>query len=96
MTYNQIILLVYVVYLFLMSFVAFVLYGFDKRLAKHNDKRIKESRLLGTSVYGGAIGAFLGRIVWHHKTDKIYFSITIYLSLLLEILVLCFLIYMAL
>ena len=43
MTYNQIILLVYVVYLFLMSFVAFVLYGFDKRLAKHNDKRIKES-----------------------------------------------------
>ena len=46
--------------------------------------RIKEKTLLGSCVFGGAVGGFLGRIVAHHKTNKKYFSFTIYVSLLLE------------
>ena len=50
--------------------------------------RIKEKTLLGFTALGGAIGAFFGRILAHHKTDKVYFSMVIYFSLLLEAAVL--------
>ena len=55
-------------------------------MAKNNGgpKRIKEKTLLGAVTCGGALGGFLGRIIAHHKTDKSYFSFTIYLSLLLQ------------
>lgn len=94
---KMILLYIYLGILVFMSLVAFILYGKDKSLAKKNGgpNRIKESVLLGVSVFGGAIGAFLGRIIFHHKTDKSYFSITIYFSLLLEIAVGALLIFYA-
>ena len=83
---NLIILLAYVGYLVLMSLVTFFLYGKDKKMAQKNNSavRIKEKTLLSAVCLGGAVGGFLGRIIFHHKTDKIYFSFIIYLSLLLQ------------
>ena len=97
MSLEKIVLIVYVGILVFMSLIALMLYAKDKSMAKKNGgpKRIKESTLLGVSVFGGAVGAFLGRILFHHKTDKGYFSITIYFSLLLEIAMLGLLIYFA-
>lgn len=94
MSYAFYILIIYVAYLVLMSLVTFFLYAKDKNMAKKNNSevRIKEKTLLSVVVFGGAIGGFLGRIVFHHKTNKSYFSFTIYLSLLLQTLVLVFLI----
>lgn len=90
MTYQKIILLIYVAYLILMSLVTFALFLKDKGMAQknHSEVRIKEKTLLSLSVFGGAIGAFLGRIVAHHKTNKSYFSFTIYVSFLLQVAVL--------
>ena len=84
-------------YLVLMSLVTFFLFIKDKGMAKKNGNavRVKEKTLLGCVAMGGAIGGFLGRIVAHHKTDKIYFSLTIYVSLLLQLAVLGCMIYFA-
>ena len=80
-----------------MSFVAIVLYKKDKNIAvKGNGQmRIKEKTLLSVAVFNGAFGAFIGRKIAHHKTDKAYFSITIYLSMICQILVLAVLAYFA-
>ncbi len=90
-------IIVYSAYLVLMSLVTFFLFIKDKGMAKKNGNavRVKEKTLLGCVAMGGAIGGFLGRIVAHHKTDKIYFSLTIYVSLLLQLAVLGCMIYFA-
>ena len=80
-----ILILCYVAYLLFMSIIAFFLFRKDKKMAGGGPKRIKEKTLLGVTALGGAIGAEIGRRLCHHKTDKGYFSLTIYFSLLLEI-----------
>lgn len=90
MTNSQIVLVIYAAFLVLASLLAFMLYSKDKKMAVKNGgpKRIKEKTLLSVAACGGAIGAFLGRIICHHKTDKKYFSMVIYFSLLLQLAVL--------
>lgn len=78
----------YCIYLAIMSLFSFFLFSKDKKLAKNGLERIKEKTLLLSSCFGGAIGSFLGRIIFRHKTDKIYFSIVIIYSLILQIIVL--------
>lgn len=86
MNYNTIVLLAYVGWLVLMSLVTFALFAKDKKMAVKGGGpvRIKEKTLLSATAIGGACGAFLGRILCHHKTDKKYFSFTIYLSILAQ------------
>lgn len=88
MTYRQILLIIYVIYIVLMSFFTLILFKKDKKRAIKGDIRIKEKSLLFSSAFGGGLSALIGRIMFHHKTDKKYFSIVIYLSTLCEILVL--------
>jgi uncharacterized membrane protein YsdA (DUF1294 family) len=80
-----------------MSLVTFFLFLKDKGMAKKNNSevRIKEKTLLSSVVFGGAVGGFIGRIVAHHKTNKGYFSFTIYISLLLQACVLVLFILLA-
>ena len=84
------VLIGYVGYLVLLSIITLFLFFKDKNMAKNGGGavRIKEKTLLGFAALGGAIGAFFGRILAHHKTDKVYFSMVIYFSLLLEAAVL--------
>lgn len=86
MSFEQKIFIIYLCVLGFMSIITFFLYGIDKKKAEKGKNRIKESFLLGFSAFGGGIGAFIGRIIFHHKTDKSYFSFTIYLSILFELL----------
>ncbi len=89
MTFNLILFIAYVALLFLMSIITFGIFGKDKKIAvkQNGQMRIKEKTLLALTVLNGAFGAFVGRKVHHHKTDKVYFSITIYLSMLCQLLV---------
>ncbi|MCQ2798653.1 MAG: DUF1294 domain-containing protein [Bacilli bacterium] len=90
MTFQQYLLIGYVIYLIIMSLITMFLFIKDKAMAKQNgnEVRIKEKTLLGFTCFGGAIGAFIGRILAHHKTNKGYFSFTIIVSLLLQVAVL--------
>lgn len=89
--------LIFSVYLSLMAFMSlltFLLYRKDKKRAIEGKERIKEKTLLLFSCYNGAIGSLIGRIVSHHKTDKKYFSIVIYFSLIIQLFTLCLLTYL--
>lgn len=85
MTNNEILLIAYLGLMLIMSLIALVAFVKDKKLAIKGKERTKEKKLLFFAVFFGSIGAFLGRIIAHHKTDKSYFSITIYFSMLLQV-----------
>ena len=82
----------FVCLLVIASVIAFILYGRDKIRAEKKRPRVKEKHLLASAAFGGALGAFLGRLVFRHKTEKGYFSAVIYVSLLLQAGVLAFLV----
>ena len=56
-------------YLAIINVATFLTYGLDKWKAKRSKWRIREAALLTLAVLGGSIGAWLGMIVWHHKTQ---------------------------
>ncbi|MBQ9415793.1 MAG: DUF1294 domain-containing protein [Clostridia bacterium] len=89
-------LILYAAYLALMSLITLVLFFRDKSMAKRNGgpARIPEKILLGAVSLGGAVGGFFGRILARHKTEKIYFSITIYASLVFQLGVLALILYL--
>lgn len=68
-----------------MSIISFITFGIDKVKSKKEKNRVKERTLLEMTILGGAVGAIIARIFFHHKTNKIYFSITIYLALISQI-----------
>lgn len=96
MTLNEIILLAYAGLMILMSLVALMAFFRDKKLAVKQKERTKEKTLLFYSVFFGALGALIGRILAHHKTDKVYFSIVIYFSLLTQLATLGLLVFFVL
>ena len=70
-------------YLLIINIIAFFLYGIDKRKAVRNKWRIPEATLVLFAAIGGALGALLGMLVWHHKTRKWKFRILVPLFLIL-------------
>lgn len=50
--------------------IAFLAFGWDKRLAETHQRRIPERTLLALALFGGALGALLGQQVFRHKTQK--------------------------
>lgn len=59
-----------------LSFLTFALYGYDKWQARRAGARIRETTLHLLALAGGWPGAWLGQIVWRHKTRKWAFRLT--------------------
>ena len=78
-------LIIYLGLTVLFSLIALIAYFRDKKLAVKGKERTKEKTLLFFAVFFGSVGAFLGRILAHHKTDKKYFSMVIYFSMLMQV-----------
>ena len=74
-----------ILFLIVMSVVAFILYGADKRKAKKRRWRTPEAVLLGVGFFGGAVGALLGMNFFRHKTRHWYFWAVNLLSLALHV-----------
>lgn len=89
-------LIIYLGLTVLFSLIALVAYFRDKKLAVKGKERTKEKTLLFLAVFFGSVGAFLGRILAHHKTDKKYFSMVIYFSMLMQAATIVALVVMAL
>lgn len=53
-----------------MSALSFLLFGWDKAMAKLKRRRIPEAALLGCSLLGGSAGALAGMLIFHHKIRK--------------------------
>ena len=85
--------MILVIYLTIVNILALILYGVDKRKAEKNKFRISEATLITIAVIGGSLGAFLGMKVFHHKTKKKKFTITVPLFAVLLIICSIYLLY---
>lgn len=83
---------IYLIYVISMSVITFIVYGIDKGLAKKQKTRISEAALLTLSILGGAIGGYLGMIIFHHKTKHWYFMLTNILGVVLYSVIFYFLV----
>ncbi len=78
---------IYLAVVLMLSFVTFVLYGFDKRRARQNGRRVPENTLHLMALCGGWPGALIGQQVFRHKTQKLSFRIVLGLCVLLNLAV---------
>ena len=89
---NLPILSIVITYLVVINVITFFLYGIDKFKAKRAKWRIPEATLIGLAVIGGSIGAWLGMVVWHHKTmhNKFKYGIPLILAIQVGMLIWAF------
>ena len=81
------------IYLAVINVLTFFMYGIDKIKAKRNKWRIRETALLGLAVLGGSVGAWIGMMVWRHKTMHKKFRYGIPLILIAQIALLFLFLY---
>jgi uncharacterized membrane protein YsdA (DUF1294 family) len=72
-------------WLFAISVVTFLTYGYDKLLARGGTTRVPERVLLTLAFAGGTVGAVLGMRLFHHKTSKESFLERFWLIVALQI-----------
>ena len=73
------------IYLVIINLIAFLTFGADKRRARRDRRRVRESTLFLLAAIGGSIGALLGMYVFRHKTRHWYFCVGILAILILQI-----------
>ncbi len=81
------VLIIYLVFVAILSLITFILYGVDKKKAKKGEWRIPEKTLLLCSFFGGAVGGVFAMLKFRHKTKHAYFYIVNFLGLALIITV---------
>ena len=72
------------------SVLSFLLFGWDKLMAKLGRSRIPEAALLGAAFLGGGAGALLGMLLFRHKIRKAPFPVLVPLFFLLQLKLLGF------
>ncbi|MBK8542674.1 MAG: DUF1294 domain-containing protein [Caulobacteraceae bacterium] len=65
--------------------IAFLAFGWDKRLAETHQRRIPERTLLALALFGGALGALIGQQLFRHKTQKQPFRTLLWLCALANV-----------
>ncbi len=84
----------YLIVLGIASLLAFVLFAVDKAGAADGRGRVPEIVLLTIAALGGGVGALLGKILLHHKSNKgrkPHFAVVLPAAALLQI---AFLVYL--
>ena len=73
--------IIYIIYLIFINLLALKLYADDKSRAVHGRWRISEATLIFVALIGGAAGAILGMLLFHHKNRHAKFVILVPLFL---------------
>ncbi len=79
-------LIIYLIFILVMSLISFFVYFLDKRKAKKRKRRVPESVLLTLGFFGGAIGAIAAMQMFRHKTRHNVFYAVNSVGLLLQML----------
>ena len=72
------------VYIGVVNVVGFILPAVDKRRAKKDRWRIKESTLFLVSILGGSVAMYISMRLFHHKTKHKRFMIGIPVIIVLQ------------
>ncbi|MCU0754895.1 MAG: cold shock and DUF1294 domain-containing protein [Xanthomonadales bacterium] len=75
-----------------LSLWCFVVYGLDKRAARHGNPRVSERRLHLLSLVGGWPGALIAQSVFRHKTIKQPFQTVFWTTVVLNVVGLAWLV----
>lgn len=75
------------------NLIAFVLIGYDKKLAQNNKRRISEKTLLLWVAAGGTVGSSLAMSIFRHKTAKTSYLLKFFGIVSLQIITLIALFY---
>ncbi len=86
----------YAVVAAVLSMIAFVSYGFDKRRARAGGRRVPERTLHVMALLGGWPGALLAQRVFRHKTQKVAFRIVFWLCVMTHAAILTGVVYLLL
>ena len=78
-------LAIFLIIFLLINIVTFFVYYADKRKAQRGQWRIPESSLLLLAFFGGAVGAFLAMIIFHHKTRKLKFRLLVPVFMVIQL-----------
>ena len=76
------------VILIVLNVVSFALFGIDKWKAGRGAWRISEGTLIGSGAICGTVGAWLGVLVFRHKTRKQSFLVKLAAATVLDVAVL--------
>ena len=68
-----------------MNLVTFILFAWDKFISGRKGRRVPESNLLVLSLLFGAFGAFMSMYLFRHKTQKLKFTISVPIMMVLQI-----------
>ena len=69
---------------------AFLLMGYDKKLAQTHQRRISEKALLTSAMLGGSLGSGIGMLYFRHKTSKNSYLVKFWSIVIIQILLLSF------
>lgn len=69
-----------------LNIIAFVVIGYDKKLAQTHKRRISEKTLLTLVSIGGTIGSGLGMLFFRHKTAKRSYLVKFWSIVIVQIL----------
>lgn len=73
------------------NIITFLVFGYDKWLAKNDKRRVSEQNLLLISLFFGSIGGILGMFIFRHKISKWSFLWKFFLIIVFQIIVFIFL-----
>lgn len=76
---------VVVAWLIAITAITFLTYGYDKSIAGTETTRVPEKALLALALVGGALGAWAGMSVFHHKTAKESFQLKFVLVVIVQV-----------
>lgn len=68
-----------------LNLVTFIVYWFDKWMARAHGWRIPEWILWLLALLGGSVGALLAVELLHHKSKKLSFQLVLWLIVLLQL-----------
>jgi uncharacterized membrane protein YsdA (DUF1294 family) len=60
----------FIVIFIIFNLITFAIFGFDKFLARTNQRRVSEKTLLILVISGGSVGAVFAQKIFRHKTRK--------------------------
>lgn len=80
-----------IIYLFIINIITFISFGLDKYAANNDKWRIKNVTLLGLAFIGGTIGGLIAMYVFRHKTQKDYYTVGLWLMIIMQIILLIYL-----
>ena len=72
------------IYLAALTIVAFLLCGYDKKVAGREATRVPEIVLFAIALLGGSAGLLIGMKTFRHKTRKVSFRIVVGVILALQ------------